>query len=119
MTRVRWMNALLTSLATAALGGCARPLLGPDDDTASDESTSSWDSESTGAYDESSTAPGDEPQDEPQDEPVCHASYSPCLPVVDDLDCPDVVAMGKAPVVVSGSDDYGLDADGDGLGCET
>ncbi len=48
----------------------------------------------------------------------CHASYDPCLPIVGDLDCPDVRAMGKAPVSVSGSDPYRLDADNDGLGCE-
>ena len=48
----------------------------------------------------------------------CHPSYSPCLPIVDDLDCPDVKAMGKAPVTIKGPDDYRLDRDGDGLGCE-
>jgi hypothetical protein len=30
----------------------------------------------------------------------------------------DVEAMGKAPVRVTGSDRYRLDADGDGWGCE-
>jgi len=48
----------------------------------------------------------------------CHPSYSPCLPIVDDLDCADVRAMGKAPVQVKGPDDYRLDADHDGIGCE-
>ncbi len=48
----------------------------------------------------------------------CHPSYTPCLPIVDDLDCPDVRAMGKAPVHVIGPDDYRLDSDHDGLGCE-
>jgi micrococcal nuclease len=48
----------------------------------------------------------------------CHPSYSPCLPIVDDLDCKDVRAMGKAPVQVKGPDVYRLDADHDGLGCE-
>ncbi len=48
----------------------------------------------------------------------CHASYSPCLPIVGDLDCDDVRALGKAPVRVSGSDPYRLDGDGDGFGCE-
>lgn len=48
----------------------------------------------------------------------CHPSYSPCLPIVDDLDCPDVRAMGKAPVKVKGPDDYRLDGDGDGIGCD-
>jgi micrococcal nuclease len=50
--------------------------------------------------------------------PGCHAAYSPCLPVVDDLDCADVRRLGKAPVRVLGSDPYRLDGDGDGQGCE-
>ncbi len=48
----------------------------------------------------------------------CHASYSPCLPIVGDLDCADIRAMGVAPVRVLGSDPYRLDGDNDGLGCE-
>lgn len=64
------------------------------------------------ALDDSSGVTSSEP------EPVCHASYDPCLPIVDDLDCPDVVALGAAPVTVIGPDDYGLDADDDGIGCE-
>jgi Excalibur calcium-binding domain len=48
----------------------------------------------------------------------CHASYDPCLPIVDDLDCSAVRALEKAPVRVSGSDPYRLDGDGDGIGCE-
>jgi micrococcal nuclease len=48
----------------------------------------------------------------------CHPSYTPCLPIVGDLNCPDVRAMGKAPVKVIGPDDYNLDRDGDGIGCE-
>lgn len=48
----------------------------------------------------------------------CHPSYTPCLPVVGDLDCADVRALGVAPVRVLGSDPYRLDGDDDGLGCE-
>ncbi len=48
----------------------------------------------------------------------CHASYTPCLPIVSDLDCADVRAMGAAPVSVKGPDEYELDRDGDGIGCE-
>ena len=44
--------------------------------------------------------------------------YSPCLPIVGDLDCADIRAMGVAPVRVLGSDPYRLDGDNDGLGCE-
>lgn len=48
----------------------------------------------------------------------CMAGYSPCLPIVGDLDCADVEALGKAPVRVTGSDPYRLDGDDDGVGCE-
>jgi hypothetical protein len=48
----------------------------------------------------------------------CHPSYRPCLPIVADLDCPDVRALGKAPVEVIGRDEYRLDRDHDGKGCE-
>lgn len=52
------------------------------------------------------------------DTPACHPSYVPCLPVVDDLDCDEVRALDAAPVDVVGDDEYGLDADRDGVGCE-
>jgi hypothetical protein len=48
----------------------------------------------------------------------CHPSYDPCLPIVADLDYKDVRAMGKAPVQVKGPDEYRLDGDHDGIGCE-
>lgn len=48
----------------------------------------------------------------------CHASYTPCLPIVSDLDCADVRSMGAAPIRVRGADEYELDRDGDGIGCE-
>jgi hypothetical protein len=51
-------------------------------------------------------------------ESKCHPSYDPCLPIVDDLDCPDVRALGVAPVDVIGPDSYRFDRDNDGLGCE-
>jgi micrococcal nuclease len=68
-------------------------------------------------------APTPKPTPRPTPKPTkkpsaCHPSYSPCLPIVDDLDCADVRALGKAPVEVHGPDDYRLDRDGDGLGCE-
>jgi micrococcal nuclease len=49
---------------------------------------------------------------------ACHPSYSPCLPIVADLNCPDVRGLGKAPVDVKGPDEYELDRDNDGIGCE-
>jgi micrococcal nuclease len=48
----------------------------------------------------------------------CHPSYDPCLPIVDDLDCAEVRSLGASPVTVKGPDDYMLDAEEDGLGCE-
>lgn len=51
-------------------------------------------------------------------DPTCHASYVPCLPVVEDMNCDEVRALGAAPVQVVGDDVYGLDADNDGIGCE-
>ena len=48
----------------------------------------------------------------------CHPNYSPCLPIVSDLDCADVRTLGAAPVRVLGDDPYRLDGDNDGWGCE-
>lgn len=45
----------------------------------------------------------------------CHPGYSPCLPIVADLNCDDV----NGPVTVLGDDPYRLDADGDGTGCDS
>lgn len=45
----------------------------------------------------------------------CNPNYSPCVPNVNyNLDCNDV----SGPVNVIGYDEYFLDADGDGVGCE-
>jgi hypothetical protein len=63
---------------------------------------------------------------EPQPEPAaadCHPSYDPCLkPDSADYDCAG--GEGDGPdytgfVTVTGPDDYGLDSDGDGTGCES
>lgn len=48
----------------------------------------------------------------------CHPSYDPCLPIVNDLDCADIARMGLAPIQVKGPDEYRLDFNGDGQGCE-
>jgi micrococcal nuclease len=58
------------------------------------------------------------PSPPPPQSQSCHASYTPCLPIVDDLDCADVRRLGAAPVRVAASDPYRLDGDDDGLGCE-
>jgi hypothetical protein len=47
----------------------------------------------------------------------CEPGYSPCLPIVADLNCADISDSLK-PIRVTGSDPYGLDGDGDGYGCE-
>jgi hypothetical protein len=52
----------------------------------------------------------------------CTPGYSPCLPPASDYDCAG--GSGNGPeyvygtVRVTGSDPYGLDSDGDGIGCE-
>jgi hypothetical protein len=48
----------------------------------------------------------------------CAPGYSPCLPIVGDLNCSDI-PDSKKPIHVTGSDPYNLDSDGDGLGCES
>ncbi len=46
----------------------------------------------------------------------CASGYSPCIPSYPpDLDCADV----GGPIHVTGSDPHGLDADGDGVACES
>jgi endonuclease YncB( thermonuclease family) len=46
----------------------------------------------------------------------CAAGYTPCIPPYPpDLDCADV----GGPIYVTGSDPHGLDADGDGVACES
>jgi hypothetical protein len=51
----------------------------------------------------------------------CHPSYDPCVPIASDVDCEG--GSGDGPVYtgtvrVIGPDEYGLDDDGDGVGCE-
>jgi micrococcal nuclease len=52
----------------------------------------------------------------------CHPSYDPCVPVAGDADCASGSGNGPVyvdgPVQVTGPDDYGLDSDGNGVGCE-
>ncbi len=47
---------------------------------------------------------------------ACAPGYSPCVPPYPpDADCADV----NGPIRVTGSDPHGLDADGDGIACES
>ncbi|MGI5219780.1 hypothetical protein [Nocardia sp. CA-290969] len=52
----------------------------------------------------------------------CHASYDPCVPITSDADCEGGSGNGPAytgRVRVIGPDDYDLDRDGNGIGCES
>ena len=52
----------------------------------------------------------------------CSDYYSGCVPIASDVDCAGGTGDGPAyvagPVQIHGSDPYGLDGDGDGVGCE-
>lgn len=52
----------------------------------------------------------------------CDPNYSGCVPIASDVDCAGGGGNGpayvKGPVTVIGKDIYGLDRDGDGVGCE-
>jgi hypothetical protein len=54
--------------------------------------------------------------------PDCTPGYDPCIPPGPDVDCSGGSGNGPryvdGPVSVTGSDPYGLDRDGDGIGCE-
>lgn len=59
----------------------------------------------------------------PPPKPSCDPNYSGgCVPIASDVDCSGGSGNGPAyvsgPVYVTGSDIYGLDRDGDGVGCE-
>jgi hypothetical protein len=51
----------------------------------------------------------------------CDANYTGCVPIASDVDCSTGSGNGPAyvtgPVRVIGTDIYGLDNDGDGIGC--
>jgi hypothetical protein len=52
----------------------------------------------------------------------CTPGYSPCIPPGPDVDCAGGSGNGpryvQGPITVTGSDPYGLDSDGNGIGCE-
>jgi hypothetical protein len=58
----------------------------------------------------------------PPPRPACDRNYDPCVPVASDVDCANGSGNGPAfvdgPVRVVGSDVYGLDRDGNGVGCD-
>jgi hypothetical protein len=53
---------------------------------------------------------------------ACTPGYDPCIPPGPDVDCAGGSGNGpryvEGPVRVTGNDPYGLDRDGDGIGCE-
>ena len=58
-----------------------------------------------------------------KESPQCDPNYSgACVPIASDVDCAGGIGNGPAyvqgPVRVIGTDVYGLDRDGDGIGCE-
>ena len=68
--------------------------------------------------------PPPEPEPEPELEPDCDSNYAGgCVPIDSDVDCAGGSGNGPSyvngPVRVVGSDIYGLDRDGDGIGCES
>src|SRR6266536_4779556 len=59
-----------------------------------------------------------------KESPQCDPNYSgACVPIASDVDCAGGSGNGPAhvqgPVRVVGSDIYGLDRDGDGIGCDS
>lgn len=52
----------------------------------------------------------------------CDPNYEPCVPIATDVDCAGGSGNGPAyvqgPVRVIGVDVYGLDSDGNGVGCQ-
>ncbi len=68
-------------------------------------------------------APTEPPTAAPPPPPSnCDPNYSGCVPIASDVDCAGGGGNGPAyvsgPVQVIGQDIYGLDSDGDGIGCE-
>ena len=68
--------------------------------------------------------PEPEPEPEPKPESGCDPNYAGgCVPIDSDVDCAGGSGNGPSyvdgPVRVVGSDIYGLDRDGDGIGCES
>lgn len=64
-----------------------------------------------------------EPKRQPEPEPKCDPNYAgACVPIASDVDCAggsgDGPAYVEGPVRVIGRDIYGLDRDGDGIGCD-
>jgi resuscitation-promoting factor RpfB len=63
-----------------------------------------------------------EPRKAGRQKAQCDPNYSGCVPIASDVDCAGGRGNGPTyvdgPVRVIGTDIYGLDRDGDGIGCE-
>jgi hypothetical protein len=75
----------------------------------------------TAAAPTTTAAPPPPPPPPPPPSDECHPSYDPCVPIASDVDCEG--GSGNGPlytgrVRVIGPDEYDLDSDGDGVGCE-
>lgn len=71
-----------------------------------------------------SQCPAPEPPPPPSSPPPTDCQgYDPCLPPGPDVDCAGGSGDGpryvQGPVIVAGGDPYGLDGNGDGVGCES
>ena len=66
--------------------------------------------------------PPEPPLPPPKKSSSCDPNYTGCVPIASDVDCAGGSGNGPAyvagPVTVIGTDVYGLDRDGDGIGCE-
>lgn len=69
-----------------------------------------------------SSAPNNQIASQANKASACDPNYSGCVPIASDVDCAGGRGNGpayvKGPVKVIGKDIYGLDRDGDGIGCE-
>lgn len=89
---------LQTAAASAAAPSCrSQPEPEPDPEPAPEADNSGHMGNVNGGYD-------------------CHPHYRECLPQVGDLNCGDI---GHQVDLFGSSDAYGLDREGDGLGCES
>lgn len=116
MLPLRIAAALVVSLAMACLRA---PIEGESFDDGADDEGSTGELEEPDGLSMSGPLNPAADTSESGDATGCHPSYVPCLPITGDLDCDEVRALGAAPVDVVGEDAYHLDADADGIGCET
>ena len=105
-----------TSTPPIDIAGPTREALGPHDDlpTTVASPVAQVDADEQPQHPTAATAPTSSEQ--------CDPNYRPCVPIDTDVDCEGGNGNGpsyvRGPVYVIGTDIYGLDRDGDGVGCE-